>query len=138
MTMTTLTKTIFLKASRKTVWEFLTNKDKLADWFHPADSNLEADKDYALRSRSDGNKICWGAVELWNPVAELVYSFTVGPLGGVETKVRWLLEEVGEGTKLTMVHSDLPVEGEGFTIVTSFDKGWDKHLGSMRDMLTTE
>ena len=30
-----ITKTVFLKAPRDTVWAFLTEKDKLARWFHP-------------------------------------------------------------------------------------------------------
>ena len=64
----TLHKTIFLNASPEIVWQFLVDKDKLGMWFHPAESNLESGKDYALTSTdSDGNtdRICWAKCLKW-------------------------------------------------------------------------
>ena len=40
MTETTITKTIYIAASRETVWAYLTDKDKLGEWFHPAGDDL--------------------------------------------------------------------------------------------------
>lgn len=40
MSTTTIQKSLFLKASRETVWAYLTEKDKLGEWFHPADRDL--------------------------------------------------------------------------------------------------
>ncbi|HFB54888.1 MAG TPA: SRPBCC domain-containing protein, partial [Hellea balneolensis] len=48
MSNTTLVKTIFIDAPPQAVWEYLTNKDKLGEWFHPADVSLEENGDYAL------------------------------------------------------------------------------------------
>lgn len=45
---TTITKTVFFNASRETVWSFLTDKDKLGQWYHPAESNLVLNQDYRL------------------------------------------------------------------------------------------
>jgi len=138
MSATTITKTVFFSASRETVWKYLTDKDKLGEWFHPATKNLAAGQEYELTGQNhDGtsNKICWGEVETFNPPAELVYSFTVGPLGGQMTKVRWVLEEVGGGTRLTLEHSGLETSGDAYGIVMALDNGWDQHFGKLRGLL---
>jgi len=52
----TITKTIFIGASRETVRSFLTDKDKLAQWFHPAEADLIAGEYFALVSKNaDGS-----------------------------------------------------------------------------------
>ncbi len=108
MTKTTITKTVFFKASSETIWDFLTNKDKLGQWFHPASENLEKNKEFMLMGKDDNGapvKICWGKVEHWNPHSQLEYTFTIKPLGGIMTHVKWTLEELGSGTRLTVEHS---------------------------------
>ena len=49
-----------MNASRETVWAFLTEKDKLAQWFHPADVDLAVGKDYKLKLtiHDDGTEGC--------------------------------------------------------------------------------
>ncbi|MEO1016433.1 MAG: SRPBCC domain-containing protein [Pseudomonadota bacterium] len=134
-----ITKTIFLNASRETVWAFLTEKEKLGHWFHPADADLAEGRDYALISGKEGDepvKQCWGTVLEMQPPSRLRYSFTVKPLKGAMTDVVWTLESVPGGTKLTLVHSGLEVAGEGaFMLSSALDVGWDKHLGALRDAM---
>ena len=82
---TALTKTVFFAASRETVWSFLTDKDKLALWFHRAEADLAPDQDYALVAKGGNGepvKQCWGRVLEMKPPTSLVYSFTIKPLGG--------------------------------------------------------
>jgi uncharacterized protein YndB with AHSA1/START domain len=86
----TIVKTVFFDAPRETVWSFLTEKDKLAQWFHPTEADLAQGQDYALIDRADdGSTVrqCWGTVVQMEPPARLVYSFTVKPLGGAMTTV---------------------------------------------------
>ncbi|MGB7335015.1 MAG: SRPBCC domain-containing protein [Salaquimonas sp.] len=138
MSETSITKTVFFKASRKTVWEFLTDKDKLGEWFHPAENNLSDGNEYALMGKADDGgpkKICWGEVTAWNPYSELAYSFTVGPMGGVLSQVHWKLEEVGAGTRLILEHTNLATTDDAFGIVMAFDAGWDRHFASLRESL---
>jgi len=47
------------------------------------------------------------------------------------------LEEVESGTKLTMVHTGLPADSNGIALSFALDAGWDKHFGSLRDLLKT-
>jgi len=51
MSDSTMVKTIFLKADAETVWEFLSDKGKLGQWFYSAESDLVAESDYILRNR---------------------------------------------------------------------------------------
>ena len=132
----TITKTIFFRASRGTVWAFLTEKDKLAQWFHPAEADLAEGKDYALLGHStEGGvvKQCWGTVEHWEPPSKLIYSFTVKPLNGAMTRVTWTLEEVYGGTRLTLNHEGLAAAGDAaLSLLMALDAGWDEHLGRLR------
>ncbi len=133
-----ITKTVFFNASPATVWTYLTEKEKLGKWFHPAESDLEEGKEFALISiADDGAKVpqCWGVVQKMTPPSELIWSFTVKPMNGVMTTVSWSLEECAGGTKLTLVHSGLPGTPDDLGLVKALDAGWDMHLGRFRSEL---
>ncbi len=140
MSTSTLIKTIIIDASWETVWSFLTEKDKLAIWFHPADKDFVESEDYALLRDPDGgagddNKICWGEVVRMSPPDELVCTFTVHMLAGATTTLTWKLEEVFEGTRLTLKHEgiDEAAGDQAFGLLCSMDVGWDKHFAKLRD-----
>jgi uncharacterized protein YndB with AHSA1/START domain len=131
----TITKTIFINAPREIVWEFLTKKDKLALWFHPAESDLALDSDYALvEAGADGKKLCWGRVLEMQPHTHMLWSFTVQPLQGAMTTVQWTLDEVSSGTRVTLVHSGVgKAAGEAaMGLLMALDKGWDEHFSALR------
>ncbi len=136
----TITKTVFLKAPRETVWAFLTEKEKLATWFHPPEDDLAEGRDYALMGdERDGGRTrqCWGTVQHWDPPAKLVWSFTVKPLNGAMTTVTWLLDDVPGGTRLTLRHEGVGVAGEAaLGLLTALDKGWDGFFARLREAAT--
>lgn len=139
---TTLTKTFIFAASRETVWSFLTKKDKLAQWFHPATADLVEGEDYALvREDDDGTQVkqCWGTVLRMDKPETLVYSFTIAPLNGAMTTVTWTLEEIKDGTKLTLQHEGIEdAAGAGaMGLLLALDKGWDKHVDTLRNSITS-
>jgi uncharacterized protein YndB with AHSA1/START domain len=138
MSDSTIVKTIFLKADAETVWEFLTDKDKLGEWFHPANSELSAGNDYVLKGAADdGSKVrkCWGSVLEAERPEKLVYTFTIEPLGGVMTTVTWLLQEVHGGTRLMLQHEGIEAAAGDMALplLMALDAGWDAHLGRLRD-----
>ncbi|MFK7853158.1 MAG: SRPBCC domain-containing protein [Granulosicoccus sp.] len=138
----TLQKTIFLNASPDTVWEFLTDKDKLGLWFHPAQNNLQAGQDYALiATDTEGNvdKICWGKVLEMDAPNRLVMTFTVKPLGTNESTLIWSLESAHGGTRLSLEHSGLAsAAGAGpLPLLMAIDEGWDKHFAKLRTVAVT-
>jgi uncharacterized protein YndB with AHSA1/START domain len=142
MTQTTITKSIFLKAPREVVWAFLTEKEKLALWFNPAEADLALGAEYALLAADkDGNaeKICWGEVLEMEKPTRLVYSFTIKPLAGAMTKVTWDLQDVMvgtnlKGTKLSLTHEGISeAAGEAaMGLLLALDAGWDAHLLDLR------
>lgn len=134
--MTTINKSIIIAASPETVWEYLTNKDKLGEWFHPARADLQSGQDYELIS-DDGSNICWGAVQDMQPVSQLTYTFTIKPLGGAMTTVTWKLEEITGGTKLSLTHDGISqAAGDAaMGLLLALDAGWDEHMGKMRNAL---
>ena len=140
MTDATIIKTVFFPAPRETVWAFLTEKDKLAQWFHPADADLAEGQDYALVSTpEDGEPVkqCWGTVQRLESPSVLVYTFTIKPLNGVMTTVTWTLEEIYGGTKLTLEHEGLDDAGSAaLGLLAALDAGWDRHLGGLRESVS--
>ena len=137
MTDATLNKSIYFAAPREVVWGYLTQKDKLALWFHPAEADLAAGQDYALVGENDDgttSKICWGNVLEMEAPAHLKYTFTIKPLGDATTTVTWTLEAVDGGTKLSLEHAGISAAaGEAaMGLLLALDAGWDKHLSNLR------
>ncbi len=140
MTDTTITKSVILAATRETVWEYLTDAEKLGRWFHPAEADLEQGKDFALiEQNGDGStqKIIWGKVLEMERPGRLVYTFTIKPLGGAMTTVIWDLQKVHGGTKLSLTHEGIDqAAGEAaMNLLLALDAGWAKHMTKLRDTL---
>jgi uncharacterized protein YndB with AHSA1/START domain len=135
---TTITKSAFFAASRDTLWAFLTEADKLALWFHPAQNDLVEGEQYSLIQVADDGTVtkqCWGEVLKMEKPSHLIYTFTIKPLGGAMTTVKWELEECHGGTKLSLTHEGISqAAGEAaMGLLTALDAGWDKHIGTLRD-----
>ena len=140
MSTTTITKTIFFKASRETVWAFLTNKDKLGEWYHPAEKNFVEGEDYALLQLDDNGArvplITGRVLEMDAPI-KLVTTFVIGPFQGNETTITWVLDEAAGGTRLLLTHEGIAeATGEAaMHLLTALDDGWDKHLADLRKVV---
>jgi len=136
MSTTSIKKTIFLAADRDTVWQYLTDKDKLGEWFHPAAENLTEGKPYALLgdAQDSNSKMCWGEVLTANKPSSLIYTFTIKPLGGAMTTVNWMLEEAAGGTRVTLTHEGIGEAGAdaALGLLMALDEGWDKHFSKLR------
>lgn len=130
--MTTINKSIYLKADKPTVWSFLTEIDKVKIWFHRYDTDLAEGRDYKIFGEQSGNQLGSGTVTKASPYDELEYSFAIGPMQGGSSTVRWTLEDAPGGTRLNLEHTGLSNDAEGFGLILSLDEGWDEHLGRMR------
>tara|TARA_R110002072_G_scaffold148743_8_gene296289 strand:+ start:7072 stop:7494 length:423 start_codon:yes stop_codon:yes gene_type:complete len=136
MTDLKITKTVFLKAPAAHVWKFLTEADRLAEWFHRGGGDLVAKGEYILLTNTlgkEGTKMCWGKVIEFDPPRRLVHSFTHDHLKGVETLCSWTLTEAEGGTVLTLEHTGWEKVGDGaFAMAANHDKGWDEHFSRLR------
>ncbi|WP_448329698.1 SRPBCC family protein [Sulfitobacter sp. M13] len=131
MTDTILQKTIYIKATPAQVWAYLTEPAKLAIWFHKPKTSL-IEGEYEMFGAESGDKLMWGEVLLAEPFSRLEYTFTIAPMGDAVSTVRWNLEEVAGGTRLSLSHEGLPQGEEAFGLTLALDKGWDDHLARMR------
>lgn len=132
MTDPVLRKTIFLKAPRADVWAFLTEPEKLAQWFHAPKTTLTAGTKLEMFGTTSGDLLIWGEVKTARAPEYLEHTFTVKPMGDAVSLVKWWLAEVPGGTQLSLEHSGLPAAAEAFDLVLAMDKGWDGHFMDLR------
>ena len=135
MTDTILRKSIYLRATKAQVWVYLTEPEKLAIWFHKPKTPLAEGEEYSMFGTESGNCLMWGKVKEMRPHDYLEYTFTIAPMGDATSTVKWLLDEVPGGTRLSLEHSGLPEGEEAFGLMLALDKGWEDHMARMRASL---
>jgi len=135
MTDNTIRKSIYLNATPEHVWQWLTEPEKLGQWFHKPTAPLVADEALEMFGAESGDKMIWGKVQVARPPEYLEYTFTIKPMGDAVSLVKWTLEPVAGGTRLSLEHSGLPQGAEAFGLVLALDQGWDRHLGQMREAI---
>ncbi len=130
----------FYQQSVAEVWAFLTESELIAQWLMPNDFKAEAGHEFQFHTRPmpnfgfDGTIYC-KVLEIV-PMKKLVYSWKGGPEPGVinlDTVVTWELQEKGNGTELSLLHS-------GFTanqsmIMGIMTEGWLKNMAKIADLL---
>lgn len=131
----TLNKSIYLKAKPAVVWDYLTQPDKLALWFHAPKEPLQDGAALAMYGSDSGDKLIWGEVRVARKPEYLEYTFTIKPMGDAVSLVKWTLTPVAGGTRLELNHSGLPQHVEAFDLLLALDKGWDDHIARMRTLV---
>ncbi len=131
-----LVKSVFLKAPPTRVWQFLTEADRLAEWFHRGEADLAAEGGYGILTNSlgkEGQRMIWGQVIEFEPPTRLVHTFTHDYLQGTETTCTWTLESAEGGTILRLEHTGFEkLEKGAFDMAAEHDKGWDEHFCRLR------
>lgn len=135
MTDAILQKTIFLRATPDTVWDYLTQPDRLAEWFHKPERPLVAGQKLEMFGTTSGDLLIWGEVREARRPEYLEYTFTIKPMGDAVSVVKWTLDPVAGGTRLALEHEGLPQGADAFGLILALDDGWDEHLGRMRTSL---
>ncbi|MGV6805118.1 MAG: SRPBCC family protein [Ruegeria sp.] len=135
MTLSILQKTIFLRATPETVWDYLTKPEMLAEWFHKPERPLEQGQKLEMFGTKSGDLLIWGEVRAAHPPKYLEYTFTVKPMGDTVSVVKWTLDPVPGGTRLKLDHEGLPQGTDAFDLILALDNGWDEHFSRMRKAL---
>lgn len=135
MTESILQKTIFLRADPDTVWAYLTEPERLAEWFHKPERTLTKGGKLQMFGTTSGDLLIWGEVREARAPEYLEYTFTVKPMGDAVSLVKWTLAPVAGGTKLSLQHEGLPQGADAFGLILALDNGWDEHFGKMRTAL---
>ncbi len=135
MTQAVLQKSIYLRATPETVWDYLTQPERLAEWFHKPEQPLAAGQKLEMFGTTSGDLLIWGEVREARKPEYLEYTFTIKPMGDAFSVVKWTLEPVAGGTRLGLMHEGLPQGAEAFGLILALDDGWDGHFGQMRTAL---
>lgn len=128
-------------ASRKEIFDALTNPSELSKWFAPSDEfeayvdKFEARKggSYRIEMRHrDGNvQTCIGKIQEITPPDRLVYTWKWegGEMG--DTLVTWELLETESGTELVLIHERFPNE----EAKSQHEKGWTGFMARLEEVL---
>ena len=137
MSNTAMEKTIFLAVPVEAAWAYLTEAEKLGQWFFKTDADFSEGAEYTLYSREEeGAKRCWGEVLEMSAPNRLRQSFTIAPLGGVMTELLWELNAVDGGTRIKLTHTGIEAAGEAaFGLMSALDGGWDTHFKHLREVV---
>lgn len=135
MTHPVLQKTIYLKADSDTVWDYLTQPDRLAEWFQKPSAPLVEGGALEMFGRDSGDRVIWGKVRVARQSEYLECSFSVKSMSDAVSLVKWHLAAVECGTRLSLEHEGLPETTEGFGLILVLNNGWDEHLAKMRKAL---
>lgn len=94
MTETIIQKSIYLRATREQVWDFLVDPKKLSSWFNRPNARLQQDQPLEMYGAQSGDTIIWGTVTAERPPEYLEYTFVVKPMGDTVSVVKWTLTQV--------------------------------------------
>ena len=116
------------------VWKAISIAEEISEWFIKADFKAEVGYNYTFTHEKT---VIIGEVLEVDPVYNLVYTWTISGTG-VETTVKWHLEENDQGTLLILEHSGIanyPTEDMITTMFTNFSNGWDSCITNLGDYL---
>ncbi|MBC3758170.1 SRPBCC domain-containing protein [Hyunsoonleella sp. SJ7] len=122
------------------VWDAISKAEEISTWFIRADFKAEKGYKYTFTAEPNekGCTVISGEVKNANPYT-LVYTWIVADTK-VETTVKWDLETVEQGTKLTLEHSGISnYAGEtAVAMFESFNGGWDNCINGLTSYLKAE
>jgi uncharacterized protein YndB with AHSA1/START domain len=135
MTDNTIRKAIYVKATRTQAWEVLTEQEHLAHWFHAPVEPFVQNQRFEMQDEA-GEKLFWGNVRDVKPADRLEFTFTMDQMDGEKSKVILTVKDVDGGTRISLVHSNLPRGVRNFGLILELDAGWDEHLKSLRERIS--
>lgn len=125
------------------VWEALTNKDQMKQWyFEVSDFKAEVGFEFQFSAGTDEKKYLHKCTVVEaNPITKIAYTWSYDGYVGQSLVTFELFSEDKNKTRLKLTHSDLdtfPQDTPDFS-QESFNEGWKSILGeSLRNFLETE
>lgn len=135
----TITRTIEIAAPRERVWAALTTPEQLSQWL-----GQEAVFEPTVGARGSYTWTGWGhfplVVEAVDAPSTLVIRWAARPDGELtetgSTSVRYTLESIPTGTRLTVVESGFELlDGDRQTAFDNNSEGWDEELADLTAFL---
>ena len=119
-----------------TVWNAISQKEEIEQWFVNADFKPELGYQYTFTSKGEDCSVINGVVKSATPY-NLAYTWVVQGTD-VETLVEWNLEKVEDGTKLVIEHTGISQyeESMAMQLFDGFSKGWIKCVDDLTAYLS--
>ena len=132
--------TIYIKAEPAHIWEALTTPEFTRRYFHATDIQSDWKPGASVTYfNQDGSTAVKGEVLVANPFKELSFTWHVhyNELAKQEqaSKVTFLLDQVEDSTKLTLIHEDFP---ENSVVFPQISEGWIAILSNLKTLLETD
>jgi uncharacterized protein YndB with AHSA1/START domain len=132
---------LFYPHPPKTVWEYLTKPELLAQWLMKSNFQPIVGHEFQFRAQPvpdlDFSGVFYCKVLEVVPFKKLSYSWKFGPGEGKprhNSIVNWTLIEKDNGTELLLVHNEF--EGSGFLpMFESMNEGWLKHIQKILQLI---
>lgn len=133
LTMTTITKAQFIKATPARVFRALTEKSELERWLvQKADIDLQPGGVFRTEWAPGVGE--GGIVKEVKPPQ--LFSFTWEVFAPTPTTITFELAKEDDGTLVTLTHSGIG-EGEQWAMYATMSKGWDGHLKDLTSWIET-
>ncbi|MCZ6502934.1 MAG: SRPBCC family protein [Gammaproteobacteria bacterium] len=132
--------TIYIKAEPAHIWEALTTPEFTRRYFHATDIQSDWKPGSSVTYfNQDGSTAVKGEILIANPFKELSFTWHVhyNELAKQEqaSKVTFLLDQVEDSTKLTLIHEDFP---ENSVVFPQISEGWIAILSNLKTLLETD
>jgi uncharacterized protein YndB with AHSA1/START domain len=121
------------------VWNAISKAEEISTWFIQADFKAIPGYKYTFTASPEHNCTqITGEVKSADPFT-LIYTWVVQDTA-VETVVKWVLEEVEDGTRLYLEHSGISAYpgNSAVQMFESFNGGWDNCVTELNSYLTKE
>lgn len=117
------------------VWQAITDSEEISKWFLKAEFKAEVGSDYTFTSPGENCTKITGVIKEAAPYT-LVYTWIVEDTN-VETTVKWVLEDLGETTKLYLEHSGISnfLAETAVQMFESFNGGWKNCIKGLQAYL---
>lgn len=133
MSIKTIAKEQFIKATPERVFKALTEKQELERWFVPkADLDLKPGGIFRVEMAPGIGE--HGKVKEVKP--SKLFSFTWEALSPTPTTLAFELTQEKDGTLVTFTHSGIG-EGEGWEVYATIGQAWDAHLKDLTSWIET-
>lgn len=131
---------IYIKAKPEQVWQGLTSARFTRQYFHSTDveSDWTAGSSLTFYNRDKSIAVDGQIIEAQKP-SKLSYTWHVLYNPGAKTeapsRVTFLLEEIEDATKLTLIHDQFPTDS---VVFPQINEGWIMILSNLKTLLETD
>lgn len=111
------------------LWRAIATADGVSAWL--AEGELEEREGGRVRFEFNEEQTVTGEITTWNPYTQLAHTWNIN--GEIPSALEYRIDEVADGSTLTLTHTALPAEMAG-----GYTPGWHAYLDRLSQTLADE